>query len=97
MKIVTAAPATPAQPVWPVGTIALVRLKGSKKNQDGFLRYHALVGIPAGANVNADDPSTLVNVRHVALNLATGSVKGADYGIDQYDVLKVFTTMSVAD
>lgn len=81
---------------WPVGTVARVRLKNSKKNPDGFVRMHVLVGIPAGANVNADDASTLQTVRHAALNLATGSIKGDQYGLDQYEVLEILNNVTVS-
>lgn len=85
-----------AAPVWPVGTVARVRLKGSTKNPNGYLRFHAVVGVPAGANVDADNPATLVNVRHVAINLETGSAKGSSYTIDRYDVLEVFGNIEVS-
>lgn len=81
---------------WPVGSIARVRLKGSNKNPDGYLRMHVRIGVPAGANVNVDDPTTLASTRSAALNLATGSVKGSDYGIDRYEVLEILDNVTVS-
>ena len=95
-KITTLATPKPTTIDWPVGSIARVRLKGSTKNPNGFLRMHVLVGVPAGANVNADDPKTLKTVRHAALNLATGSIKGDSYGIDKYDVLEILDNVTVS-
>lgn len=95
VKIVNTPPVTNVIP-WPVGTIARVRLKNSKKHPDGFLRMHVLIGVPEGANVDADDPKTLKSVRSAALNLTTGSVKGADYGIDKYEVLEVLNNVTVS-
>lgn len=99
MKItINKTPAPAAVIPWPVGTVALVRLKNGKKNREGFLRYHAVVGEPSGANVDSDDPSTLKNVRHVAVNLATGSAKGTDaYSIDKYEVLAQVDASIVAN
>lgn len=84
---------------WPVGTVARVRLKSASaanraKYPDGYLRFHALLGIPApGTNVDADDDSTLASTSSVVVNLETGSVKA--HGPDAYDVFEVLDTMTV--
>lgn len=97
MKIVTIArtPVAPAVIPWPVGTVARVRRKGTKKHPDGYLRMHVLVGVPAGANVDADNSRATAGARSAALNLATGSIKG--YALSDYDVLEVFdATLTVS-
>jgi hypothetical protein len=96
ITLVTPAPKTIT---WPVGTIARVRRKNASPDKvaqypDGYLRFHALLGIPApGTNVDADNPKTLINTTSVVVNLATGSVKG--FTPDDYDVFEVFDTMTV--
>lgn len=95
VKIVNT-PVVPTTIPWPVGSIARVRLKNSTKHPDGFLRMHVRIGVPEGANVNVDDANTLRSVRSAALNLATGSVKGSDYGLDKYEVLEVLDNVTVS-